>query len=67
MSGPTPHVEREKLISRYYRAAKAYSEAVSELVRIDAGSFAAAYEKAETARKECEVCRAAIVEFEKKS
>ena len=52
--------EHDKLISEYYAAVKAYSEAVSRLVGLVGPEFDRAYKQAEALRELSEQCRAAV-------
>ena len=52
--------ERDRLITEYHAAVKAYSEAVSRLVGLHGGEFDSAYQRAEALRELSEKRRAAL-------
>ena len=52
--------ERDRLISEYHAAVKAYSEAVSRLVGLKSAEFESAYKEAEALRELSEERRAAL-------
>jgi hypothetical protein len=56
MQGP----ERDRLITEYHAAVKAYSEAVSRLVGLNGAEFDSAYKEAEALRELSEDRRATL-------
>ena len=52
--------ERDRLITEYHAAVKAYSEAVSRLVGLNGAQFDSAYKEAEALRELSEERRAAL-------
>jgi hypothetical protein len=52
--------ERDRLITEYHAAVKAYSEAVSRLIGLHGAEFDSAYKEAEALRELSEEWRAAL-------
>ena len=52
--------ERDRLITEYHAAVKAYSEAVSRLIGLQSAEFDSAYKEAEALRELSEERRAAL-------
>jgi hypothetical protein len=59
--------ERDRLITEYHAAVKAYSEAVSRLVGLYGAEFASAYKEAEALRELSEERRAALENEQRKA
>ena len=59
--------ERDRLITEYHAAVKAYSEAVSRLVGLNGTAFDSAYKEAEALRELSEKQRAALEDKQQKN